>query len=211
MCRVCSTFTLEGWRLPGWRGGLAELYPAGVERIEVVTTPRLTLRRWRESDEGPMAAINRDPEVVRHLNRPVDPEAVEGFFAVVTSHWDQHGFGFWAVEPRVGPLAGTFVGFVGVAYPTFLPEVAHRPELGWRLARESWGLGYATEAAIAARDDATTRLGFDSLISIIHPDNERSQRVAAKVGMAIEGPVFNPHLNRVVDIWYRTAPPSGSS
>jgi RimJ/RimL family protein N-acetyltransferase len=184
---------------------------AGVERTEAVTTPRLILREWRASDEGPMAAINRDPEVVRHLNRPVGPEAVEGFFAVVASHWDQHGFGFWAVEPRVGPLAGTFVGFVGVAYPTFLPEVAHRPELGWRLARESWGLGYATEAAIAARDDAATRLGFDSLISIIHPDNERSQRVAAKVGMTIEGPVFNPHLNRTVDIWQRTAPPADSS
>jgi RimJ/RimL family protein N-acetyltransferase len=72
----------------------AELYAASVERAETVTTLRLTLRRWRVSDEGPMAAINRDPEVVRHLNRPVGPDAVEGFFAVVASHWDQHGFGF---------------------------------------------------------------------------------------------------------------------
>ncbi|MDO8188561.1 GNAT family N-acetyltransferase [Conexibacter sp. JD483] len=182
-----------------------------MERIGTLTTSRLLLREWQAGDEKPMATINRDPEVVRHLNRPVDPDAVNGFFATVTAHWDQHGFGFWAIEPRVGPLAGRFVGFVGVAYPTFLPELAQRPELGWRLARESWGAGYATEAAVAARDDAATRLGFDDLISIIHPDNERSQRVAAKVGMTIEGPVFNPHLNMAVDIWHRAlrqqAPP----
>ena len=80
----------------------------------------------------------------------------------VEEHWEEHGFGHWAVEPLEGPLAGRMIGFVGVAYPTFLPELASRPELGWRLARESWGSGYATEAALLARDDAFTRLASPS-------------------------------------------------
>lgn len=117
-----------------------------------------------------MASINRDPEVTRFLNRPADEAAVEGFFALVTEHWSAHGFGFWAVEASQPTAPGRFIGFVGVAYPTFLPAVADRPELGWRLSRDTWGHGYATEAAIAARDDAFARLDLPELISIIRPD-----------------------------------------
>jgi RimJ/RimL family protein N-acetyltransferase len=172
-----------------------------MRRIEEIRTPRLRLRPWVPEDEAAMAAINRDPEVTRHLNRPVDAAAIDAFYGIVAEHWATHGFGFFAVEPHDGPHAGTFIGFVGVAYPTFLPAVAARPELGWRLARETWGHGYATEAAAAARDDARDRLGLDHLISIIHPDNERSQRVAAKLGMQIESQIFNPVLDRDVDVW----------
>jgi RimJ/RimL family protein N-acetyltransferase len=93
------------------------------------------------------------------------------------------------------------IGFVGVAHPTFLPELADRPELGWRLSSSSWGNGYATEAALAARDDAFTRLGLDELISIVHPDNDRSRRVTTKVGMKIERQVHNATLGREVDVW----------
>ena len=138
-----------------------------------------------------MVAINSDPEVTEFLNRVMDAAATAAFLARTEEHWAEHGFGHWAVEPLDGPLAGEMIGFVGVAYPTFLPELATRPELGWRLARESWGNGYATEAALLARDDAFTRLALPELISIIHPDNERSRRVATKVGMTIERQVSN--------------------
>jgi len=73
-----------------------------------------------------------------------------------------------------------------VAYPTFLPELAHRPELGWRLARRAWGRGLATEGATAARDWALGELGMPDLISIIHPENAASRRVAEKLGMKLE-------------------------
>lgn len=147
-----------------------------------------------------MAAINRDRDVTRYLNRPVDERAAELFYGQVIDHWQQHGFGPWAVEVRDGE-DGAFVGFVGVGYPAFLPAVSHRPELGWRLSRKTWGRGYATEAALVARDDALGRLGLPSLISVIHPENVRSQRVATKLGMHVGAHVHNPVLGRPVEIW----------
>ncbi len=164
-------------------------------------TARLLLRGWHPEDEAPIAAINRDPEVTRWLNRPGGDGVIAGFSAAVTEHWDTHGFGLYAVELLDGRAAGEFVGFVGVAYPTFLPQLAHRPELGWRLAREAWGRGVATEAAAAVRDDAVARLSLSSLISIIHPENMRSRRVARKLGMSIESQIYNPVVEREVDIW----------
>jgi RimJ/RimL family protein N-acetyltransferase len=149
-------------------------------------TKRLVLRRWREDDFAPMVAINSDPAVTEFLNRRMDEAATASFLERTRAHWDEHGFGHWAVETRDGVLAGEMIGFVGVAYPKYLPEVAHLPELGWRLSSASWGQGYATEAAFAARDDAFTRLALPSLISIIHPENDRSRRVAEKLGMTIE-------------------------
>jgi RimJ/RimL family protein N-acetyltransferase len=169
--------------------------------IDELLTPRLRLRRWRAEDEEAMATINSDPAVTEFLNRRMDAAATAAFLIRTREHWDAHGFGHWAVEPTHGPLAGRLIGFVGVAYPAYLPEVADRPELGWRLGRASWGHGYATEAALAARDDAFGRLGLPALISIIHPENERSQRVATKLGMSVLFQVFNAVHDREVDIW----------
>jgi len=152
-----------------------------------------------------MTVINTDPEVVRMLNRPVDPEAAAAFLGRARGHWEEHGFGWFAVEGREADLRGELLGFVGVAYPTFLPELAARPEIGWRLAPRAWGRGLATEAAHAAAADAFTRLELPELISIIHPRNARSQRVATKLGMAIEGQVDSPVRDERVDVW-RLAP-----
>jgi len=169
-----------------------------------ICTERLMLRRWRADDEEAMVAINGDPEVTRYLNRPVDAAAVRSFLSASSAHWARHGFGPWALEGRSAPLRGRLLGFAGVAFPTFLPEIAHRPELGWRLARDVWGRGLATEAAAAALEDARRRVGLRELIAIIHPDNRRSQRVARKLGMSLERSVHNPVLARNVDLWSRT-------
>jgi RimJ/RimL family protein N-acetyltransferase len=170
-----------------------------------LTTPRLRLRGWRPEDAADLAAINLDPEVTRYLNRPTGAAAVEAFFPRVLSHWEEYGFGFWALESLEAELAGTCLGFVGVAYPKFLPELASQPEIGWRLARRAWGRGLATEAALAAREDAFTVLGFEALISIIHPENTRSQRIAQKLGMTLSRHVHNPQMNCDVEVWQTRA------
>jgi RimJ/RimL family protein N-acetyltransferase len=186
--------------------------------VTELRTARLLLRRWRARDEAPMRAINRHPEVARYLNRPVSETALAAFHGHMVEHWEVHGFGPWALEaaerlaPREAGAAiapGTFLGFAGVAYPTYLPALAERPEIGWRLASAAWGRGLATEAALAARDHAFGTLGLPELIAIIHPDNVRSQRVAAKLGMAVASHVHNPLLRRFVDVWTLDAPAAG--
>jgi RimJ/RimL family protein N-acetyltransferase len=169
-------------------------------------TARLWLRRWRADDEGPLVAINEDPEVTRYLNRAIDRAATAAFYADVQEHWAEHGYGFYAVELIEDGPGGGFIGFVGVAHPTFVPELAARPELGWRLARHAWGRGLATEAARAVRDHAFERLALRELISIVHPDNARSQRVATKLGMTAGQRVRIPALEREADVWRLASP-----
>lgn len=174
------------------------------EFVDELETRRLLLRRWRAEDEAAMAEINRDLEVARYLNRPVDEMAVAAFFGLMVEHWENHGFGPWAVESREPGLQGRFVGFAGLAHvPPFLSAAGTAPELGWRLARAAWGRGLATEAALVARDDAFGRLAVPEIVSIIHPDNERSQRVAAKLGMRLRQRIQNPVIGTEVDVWHR--------
>jgi RimJ/RimL family protein N-acetyltransferase len=90
---------------------------------------------------------------------------------------------------------------------TFIPAVAERTELGYRLARPAWSQGFATEAALACRDDAFYRAGLSELISLIDPANIRSQRVAEKVGMAPGESVRNPLTGTDVTVWSLRAPP----
>jgi RimJ/RimL family protein N-acetyltransferase len=170
----------------------------------VIRTDRLLLRRWRPDDEPKLAAINRDPEVTRYLNRATaDEHAIREFFSRIDEHWREHGFGFFALEVTSGEpdLNGRMIGFAGVAYPNFLPELAERPELGWRLARDAWGRGLAYEAASAARDHALRETGLEELISIIHPENQRSRRLAQRLGMELERLVHNPNIGRDVELW----------
>jgi RimJ/RimL family protein N-acetyltransferase len=173
---------------------------------ERLVTPRLLLRPWRAEDEEPLAAIHRRPEVTRYLNRPVDEASIDALLGVITGHWAEHGFGFFAVESREPDWEGRLLGFIGVAHPTYLPELAARPELGWRLTPDVWGRGLAREGAVAARDHAFAFLELPELISVIHPDNERSWRLARRLGMEREGSVDNPILGRQVDVWRLARP-----
>jgi RimJ/RimL family protein N-acetyltransferase len=148
-----------------------------------------------------MAEINADPEVTRYLNAPTGAAATRAFYAAAVAHWEEHGFGFWAVESLAADDAGAFLGFIGMAHPRFLEPLAARVEIGWRLARRAWGRGLATEGAKAARDHAFQTIGLDELISIIHPENARSQRVAMKLGMTVEQLIPHPGLGREVEVW----------
>lgn len=171
-----------------------------------IRTERLLLRTWQPVDEAEMARINREPEVARYLNRPADPASIAAFYGAITGHWRDHGFGPWALESTEPESTGRFVGFAGLGFvPPFLATAGEAPELGWRLDPAFWGRGLATEAARAARDDAFDRLRLPEVISIIHPSNARSQRVAAKLGMDRWKVITNPMLGLAVDVWRLTA------
>jgi RimJ/RimL family protein N-acetyltransferase len=147
-------------------------------------TDRLVLRRWRVEDREPFAAINADPEVMRFIGTGVilGPALSDELITRFEREWDTRGFGLWALSARDDPDE-RLLGFCGLTVPMFLPSVLPAVEVGWRLAREAWGLGYATEAARATVAFGFEEHAMEEILSIVDPDNERSLRVCAKLGM----------------------------
>ncbi|WP_320670302.1 GNAT family N-acetyltransferase [Patulibacter defluvii] len=147
-------------------------------------TARLLLRRWRADDHAPLAAINGDPEVMRYIGSgALSRAASDELVGRLEDEWRRCGHGLWAIERRAD---GRLLGFCGLAVPLFLSQVLPAVEVGWRLARDAWGHGYATEAAQAAVA-AGWAIGLRQLIAIVHPDNERSLAVAERLGMRVTG------------------------
>jgi RimJ/RimL family protein N-acetyltransferase len=143
-------------------------------------TDRLWLRHWRREDRVPFARMNADPRVMEFFPGLLSPEESNARADRIEAHFDQHGFGLWAVEiPGVTP----FAGFIGLAVPRF--EAAFTPcvEIGWRLDAEHWNRGYATEGARAVLHFAFRWLHLEEIISFTVPANVRSRRVMEKLGM----------------------------
>lgn len=147
----------------------------------MIVTERLVLRPWRADDAEAFAAITADPEVMAHLGDPLGREASDALLRRLQAHIDRHGFGFWAVEVRAtGRLAG-FTGLIWVPVEAhFTPAV----EIGWRLGREHWGQGFASEAARASASFGFDALGLAELVAITVPGNLRSRRVMERLGMS---------------------------
>lgn len=129
-------------------------------------------------------AMDADPEVMRYIGdgapRPPDQDLAVRSVARWRSQWDTHGYGMCSVLVRE---TGEYAGWVTLAEPAFLPEVLPAVEIGWRLRREHWGRGYATEAARELLRFGFTGAGLDRLLSIRHVDNLRSKRVMDKLGL----------------------------
>ena len=143
-------------------------------------TERLLLRRWRAADREPFAALNADPRVMEHfpalLSREQSDERVER----IEAHFQQHGYCQWAVEiPGVTP----FAGFIGLSVPQFEAHFTPCVEIGWRLAADCWGRGYAAEGARAALLFGFEKLALAEIVSFTVPANVRSRRVMEKLGM----------------------------
>lgn len=144
-------------------------------------TERLLLRWLREDDFEQYARMCRDPEVMRFLGGQAmtDIEVWRQMTSFV-GHWYFRGYGIWGVEEK---RTGNLVGRIGFLNPISWPGF----ELGWTLARESWGKGYATEGAQRALQYAFTELQRDHVISLIAPENISSARVAERLGEKVEG------------------------
>ena len=147
-------------------------------------TPRLLLRMLTASDFDAYAAMHADEEVTRFTARAaLSREEAFRHMAMLLGHWQLRGYGFWAVEEKA---TGAFVGRVGFHNPEGWPGF----ELGWSLAREHWGKGFASEAASAALEHAFTVMNRDHVISLIDPANVRSIAVAERLGESLEGETF---------------------
>jgi RimJ/RimL family protein N-acetyltransferase len=177
----------------------------------MLVTDRLVLRPWRATDRAPFAALNADPEVARFVGdgRALTRGQSDALLAAIAAHWAQHGFGLWCAAPREEP--GACLGFVGLAVPSFVPDVLPAVEVGWRLARHAWGRGLATEGARAALGHAFGPLALASVVSIIEAENARSVRVAEKLGMRRGRDHLHPRTGRRLRVYEISAEDAASS
>jgi RimJ/RimL family protein N-acetyltransferase len=152
--------------------------------IPVVETERLVLRAFRLSDLDAYAAMCADEEVMRHIGSggAVGRDVAWRHLALFLGSWGLVGHGMWAIERRAD---GALIGRAGFLDPEGWPGC----ELGWLLARDAWGQGYAFEAAQAARAFGRRELGLGELISLIRPDNQRSIALAERLGAHDRGPI----------------------
>ncbi|HWB12572.1 MAG TPA: GNAT family N-acetyltransferase [Pirellulales bacterium] len=146
----------------------------------MLATQRLLLRTWKEADLAPFAALNGDPQVMEFFPKVLSRVESDQRVAQIKEHFERHGFGLWAVEVEG---VADFIGFVGLNVPTFAAHFMPCVEIGWRLAREHWNQGYASDAARAVVAFAFDELRLDEIVALTAVGNQRSRRVMTRLGM----------------------------
>ena len=164
---------------PAWRS-LPPAWQGPAYNATVVTTSRLLLRPWRDDDLEPYAALNADPRVRAFFPSLQTYEESADSMRYIRNHFEDRGFGLWAVEVVGG---ARFIGFIGLSVPAFDAPFMPCVELGYRLAFEHWGKGYATEGARAAVASGFTTFGLEEIVAMTTVSNRRSRRVMERLGM----------------------------
>jgi RimJ/RimL family protein N-acetyltransferase len=152
------------------------------DAVPAITTERLLLRAWRRSDRPAFAAMSADPRVMEWFPATLSRRESDVTVAVIEQRLLEQGWGLWAVEV---PGVAEFIGFVGLnpAEDTLgWPAV----EIGWRLAAEHWGHGYAPEAALASLAFGFDTVGLEEIVSLTSVGNLKSRRVMEKIGMTYD-------------------------
>lgn len=140
----------------------------------------MILRPWRENDREPFAALNADPRMMEFYPQTMTRAESDALADRIEAHFERHGFGLWAVEV---PGVADFVGYVGLAVPRWEASFTPRVEIGWRLAAEFWGRGYATEGARRALHYGFGEAGLCEVLSFTAPSNRRSRAVMERLRM----------------------------
>lgn len=157
----------------------------------VIITERLGLRHWQEADFSPFAAMNKDEDVMRYFPSTLSDEETKAMVARIEIQFQKHGFGLFALEKR--STAG-FIGYTGFMLPRFQSFFTPCVEIGWRIKKEEWNKGYATEAATACLRYGFRTLGFADVYSFTAAINHSSEKVMQKIGMKKEGEFDHPLL-----------------
>jgi RimJ/RimL family protein N-acetyltransferase len=152
-------------------------------------TARLRLRRWRPEDREPFFRMSSDPVVMRYFPSVLTRPESDALCLRLEELIARRGWGFWALETQAD---GAFIGFTGLHIPA--PDLPFGPciEIGWRLAREAWGHGYATEAAREALRFGFEDLGRGEIVSFTSVLNLRSRKVMDRLGMRPDGEFDHP-------------------
>lgn len=147
---------------------------------EKLATTRLVLRQWRDDDIDALAAINADPDVMRHFFAPLTKEQTARTIADYQASFGAHGFGPWAVEvPETGELIG-LAGLLPVRFEAHFTPAVH---LIAKFAAHTWRRHFGTEAAQEAIRDGFERVQLDEIVAFTPQRNEPSWRGMASLGM----------------------------
>ncbi|MBT2681696.1 GNAT family N-acetyltransferase [Bacillus sp. ISL-35] len=154
-------------------------------------TPRLILRNWSAADLEHFCLMNADQDVMQYFPRVLSSAETEKFYQSILAEFKEYGFGLYAVEEK---RTKEFIGFIGFHRATFDADFTPCIEIGWRLKKDAWGQGYATEGARACLEYGFNELGFSEVVSFTAEINKPSINVMRKIGM---NPVKTFHHPRV--------------
>jgi len=149
--------------------------------VPILSSERLILRPWRDSDLAPFAALNADPQVMEHFPATLSVAETEAMVGRIRAAMAAHGFGWWAAEL---PGEAPFIGFIGLWRSAFEAHFTPCVEVGWRLARPFWGRGLATEGARACLCFGYEELRLAEIVALATTANSRSQAVMRRLGMS---------------------------
>ncbi|NKB34539.1 MAG: GNAT family N-acetyltransferase [Pseudomonadales bacterium] len=154
--------------------------------VHQLQTPRLRLRQWKEKDLQAFARLNADDAVMEFFPNTFNLEESKEFAEKYQRKIEKNGWGFWVTERLED---GAFIGLVGLNRVDDLP-IGDCVEVGWRLAKDFWGFGYATEAARACLEFAFDELALDEVVAITTVNNTPSRRVMDRLDMIDSGENF---------------------
>ena len=148
--------------------------------MALIKTDRLILRPWRKEDLEPFAELNADPKVMEYFPSILSRKESDDLAGRISSKLEGQGWGLWAVSV---PDIADFIGFIGLSEPSSDAHFTPAVELGWRLAFDHWGKGYATEGAKAVLEYGFETLNLHEIVSFTAIQNMRSRRIMEKIGM----------------------------
>ncbi len=148
--------------------------------MAIIKTTRIILRPWKEEDLEPFAKLNSDPRVMEYFPSTKNREESDEMVRLMQAHIERCGWGFWAAS-----LIETneFIGLIGLEDVYFTEHFTPAVEIGWCLAFQHWGKGYASEGALAALKYGFETLELQEIVSFTAIPNQRSRRVMEKIGM----------------------------
>ena len=152
---------------------------------------RLGFRKWRKEDFEEFAKLNADEDVMEHFPEILSKDEVEEFIEKLRNHFTKNGYTYYATEILE---TKEFIGMIGLAFQEYKSKFTPAIDIGWRLKRNAWGKGYATEGAKRCLEYAFNELTISKIISVCTIKNKSSENVMRKIGMTKKGEFSHPEL-----------------
>ncbi|MCB9034611.1 MAG: GNAT family N-acetyltransferase [Chitinophagales bacterium] len=157
----------------------------------IFTSERLGFRNWSKEDIAAFAALNANMEVMQHFPNTHTKEETKAMITRFQDHYEKYGYTYFATDVLD---TGEFIGFIGLAFQSYTSEFTPATDIGWRLKKNAWNKGYATEGATRCLEYAFTTLQLDKVIATCTINNTKSENVMRKIGMTKLGYFKHPLL-----------------